>query len=235
MCVPVQIRDQIIAQSTQGYQCCIVNYEDVHNPTPEHDRKVQKDFYVAMHWAVDEIRKIQKAARSGKPIDKPRPPMIFMRTPKGWTGPRKLGENPLVDSFRSHQVPLPAARDDKEQFKMLQDWLASYHPESLFNADAAEEGDIIKPEVLNILPQNDGQRLGQLKDAYDNYQALDLPDNWKVFATEPEKGKDVSPMKATALYLEEVIKRNPHGYAGVLRLPVLCGRDGAQLSHFFTG
>jgi xylulose-5-phosphate/fructose-6-phosphate phosphoketolase len=57
----------------------------------------------SMRWALAEIRKIQEAARSGKPITKPRWPVILMRTPKGWTGPREVSGNPVEGSWRSHQ------------------------------------------------------------------------------------------------------------------------------------
>jgi xylulose-5-phosphate/fructose-6-phosphate phosphoketolase len=73
----------------------IVEYEDLEHTNHTSDRKLQKDFYVALRWAYDEIRKIQQAARSGKPITKPRWPMIFLRTPKGWTGPKKLHGVPI--------------------------------------------------------------------------------------------------------------------------------------------
>ena len=76
-------RETIALYTGYGYQCCIVEYGDLTNPTAAHDTQLQKDLYAAMHWAVVEIRKIQNAARSGKPIDKPRPPMIVLRSPKG--------------------------------------------------------------------------------------------------------------------------------------------------------
>ena len=86
-----------------GYQCCIVEYQDVTKPNREYDVKIQKDLYAAMHWAHREIRAIQKAARSGSPITKPRWPMIVLRSPKGWTGPRFVHDMPMVNSFRSRK------------------------------------------------------------------------------------------------------------------------------------
>jgi xylulose-5-phosphate/fructose-6-phosphate phosphoketolase len=73
----------------------IVAYERPEDTNHASDRKLQKDFYIAMRWAYDEIRKIQQAARSRKPIVKPRWPMIFLRSPKGWTGPKSLHGVPI--------------------------------------------------------------------------------------------------------------------------------------------
>jgi xylulose-5-phosphate/fructose-6-phosphate phosphoketolase len=73
----------------------IVEYEDLENVNHASDRKLQTDFYVALRWAYDEIRNIQQAARSGKPIVKSRWPMIFLRSPKGWTGPKALHGVPI--------------------------------------------------------------------------------------------------------------------------------------------
>jgi len=160
-----------------------------------------------MHWAVAEIRKIQKAARSGKPIDKPRPPMVVLRSPKGWTGPLKLDGNPLVNSFRSHQVPLPKAATDDEQFSMLQDWLAAYHPESLWDFDAKDS--IIRPDVCDVVPESDKLKLGLVKETWRGHQALDLPDEWADYGGAKDLKDETSPMLATGKYLTEVIRRNP--------------------------
>jgi xylulose-5-phosphate/fructose-6-phosphate phosphoketolase len=61
---------------------------------------------VSLEWAYKEIRKIQDSARSGKPLIKPRWPMIVMRTPKGWTGPKEMNQNPIEGSWRAHQGEL---------------------------------------------------------------------------------------------------------------------------------
>jgi xylulose-5-phosphate/fructose-6-phosphate phosphoketolase len=186
-----------------GYQCCIVEYQNMANPTAESDRKLQHDFYCAMRWAYAEIRAIQKDARSGKPRTKPRFPMIFLRSPKGWTGPKALDGLPIVNSFRSHQVPLPEAATSDEQFGMLQDWLASYGPEKLFNT----EGNVIKNEVLRILPDNPELRLGQTLHARPPFQPLELAESWEKYGV--KVGEQISPMKAIGKLLVDVVKDNP--------------------------
>jgi xylulose-5-phosphate/fructose-6-phosphate phosphoketolase len=87
--------------SGYGYQCAIVDYGDLAHHSDAADHALQVNLAATMKWAIDEIQKIQKAARSGKPITKPRWPMIFLRTPKGWTGPRFVGGLPVVNSFRA--------------------------------------------------------------------------------------------------------------------------------------
>jgi len=85
-----------------GYQVRVVEYPGAH-PSHELDVEINYDMAASLRWALGEIRKIQDAARSGKPIVKARPPMIILRTPKGWTGPKKLKGNPIEGSWRAHQ------------------------------------------------------------------------------------------------------------------------------------
>ncbi len=124
-----------------GYQVRIVKYgyahssEKVPESDTDHDVLINYDMAASMEWAYAEIRKIQRAARTGKPIEKPRWPLLIIRTPKGWTGPKKLNGNPIEGSWRAHQVPLPAAAKDPEQFKLLGEWLEEYKPAELFNLD----------------------------------------------------------------------------------------------------
>ncbi|GAA97976.1 uncharacterized protein L969DRAFT_21530 [Mixia osmundae IAM 14324] len=191
-----------------GYQCAIVEYEDVTNPGRQSDIKIQVDMWAAMQWCYAEIKKIQTAARSGKPMTKPRWPMIVLRSPKGWTGPLKVDGMPMVNSFRSHQIPLPKCASDDEQFEMLKKWLSSYHPESLFDES---KSNIIRPEVLELVPKDEGRRLGLIKDAWNNYRPLDLPADWKAFASD-KLSEEISPMKAIAKYLEVVIEKNPKDF-----------------------
>lgn len=88
-----------------GYQCRIV--EDLED--------IDHDMATSMQWALDEIHKIQKAARSGSPIFKPRWPVIIMRTPKGWGGPKIVDGEFVEGSFHAHQVPRKQA-SSKQNF-----------------------------------------------------------------------------------------------------------------------
>jgi len=174
-----------------GYQVRIV----------EELEHINVDLHDALEWSLAEIRKIQHAARSGNPIEKPRWPMIVLRTPKGWGGPKELDGKIIEGSFHSHQVPLPKAGTDDGQLTALKDWLNSYRINDLINKDG-------KPtdSVLSILPKNNEKKLGQLKTTYDPYVGLKRVD-WKRFTV--EKGTDQSCMKVTGKYLDKVFQENP--------------------------
>ncbi|GAA5198142.1 phosphoketolase family protein [Rugosimonospora acidiphila] len=96
----------------------------------------------------DEIVDIQRAAREDGATDRPAWPMIVLRTPKGWTGPREVDGKLIEGTWRAHQVPIEGAREDSEHLSMLRDWLMSYRPEELFDADGAPV-----PAIVNWLPR----------------------------------------------------------------------------------
>ncbi|CEL62480.1 hypothetical protein RSOLAG1IB_04836 [Rhizoctonia solani AG-1 IB] len=194
-----------------GYQVRFVEYGDLAQSKEEHTNKeieLNANMAVSMEWAYTEIRKIQQAARSGKPIDKPRWPLIIMRTPKGMTGPRSLKDTPLEGSFHSHQVPLAKAMSDDGQVKVLSDWLTSYGIEELLVKGGAGDkpDEFIKESALRILPERIDRRLGMIKETYAGYTPLDVPD-FESFGDDKEK--EMSAMKALAKYLAVVIEKNP--------------------------
>ncbi|KAJ5132489.1 hypothetical protein N7448_006647 [Penicillium atrosanguineum] len=178
--------------SGYGYQVRFV--EDLND--------IDTDLHCSMVWAVEEIQKIQQAARSGNPILKPRWPMLILRTPKGWSGPKELNGQYIEGSFHSHQVPLPKAKSDKQQLSLLQKWLSDYKPEELFT----EGGDIID-EIKSVIPEENTKKLGQRVEAYNSYVAPNLPD-WKKFCV--KRGTDESAMKAVGKLIDAVFVENPH-------------------------
>ncbi|KAI9061053.1 phosphoketolase [Trametes sanguinea] len=177
-----------------GYQVRIV--EDLDH--------IDEDLAASMEWALGEIKKIQTAARSGKPIVKPRWPVLILRTPKGWSGPKELHGEYIEGSFRAHQVPLPEAKTDANERKMLQEWLTSYGPKELFG-DAGVPNDAI----LSLVPEEESKRLGMREEAYKAYTPLDVPE-WRKFAV--EKGTDQSCMKITGELLDAVVQENPSSF-----------------------
>ncbi|KAK3934616.1 D-xylulose 5-phosphate/D-fructose 6-phosphate phosphoketolase [Diplogelasinospora grovesii] len=161
---------------------------------------INDDLHDALEWALAEVKKIQQAARSGNPIAKPRWPMLVLRTPKGWGGPKKVEGKIIEGSFHSHQVPLAKANSDETQLAALRDWLSSYHISELLKDGKPTE------KVLDILPKTDEKKLGQLKTTYDPYLGLKAVD-WKDFAV--EKGTDQSCMQVTGSFLDKVFQENP--------------------------
>ena len=104
--------------------------------------------------ALDRIAEIQARARGTRASERPRWPMIVLRTPKGWTGPKEVDGLPTEGSFRSHQVPLSGVRTQPEHLAALEAWLRSYRPEELFAADGA-----LDPALAALAPVGD-RRMG---------------------------------------------------------------------------
>ena len=105
-----------------------------------------------MDVVIEEIKAIQKHARETGDATRPIWPMIVLRTPKGWTGPKEVDGNMIENSFRAHQVPI--MMDKPEHLEILKNWLESYHAEELFD----ENGRLI-PELRELAPKGD-HRIG---------------------------------------------------------------------------
>src|SRR5262249_33570090 len=98
--------------------------------------------------ALDEIRRIQDAARVRGITARPRWPMIVLQTPKGWTGPKRVDGVQVEGTFRAHQVPLDGLAKNPEHLKLLEQWMKSYRPEELFDAGGA-----LVPELAELPPK----------------------------------------------------------------------------------
>ena len=92
--------------------------------------------------ALADIRAIQHAARTQGVMTRPRWPMIILRTPKGWTGPKEVDGKKTEGSWRSHQVPFAELATKPEHLRLLEDWMRSYRPEELFDADGAPRAEL---------------------------------------------------------------------------------------------
>jgi xylulose-5-phosphate/fructose-6-phosphate phosphoketolase len=98
----------------------------------------------------DEIDDFQRQARTGAGIERPAWPMIILRTPKGWTGPKEVDGKQIEGSYRAHQVPIAEARTNAAHRALLEEWLRGYRPEELFD----ERGRLV-PEVAELAPVGD--------------------------------------------------------------------------------
>ncbi|MFF8657254.1 phosphoketolase family protein [Streptomyces huasconensis] len=119
--------------------------------------------------ALDRIAAIQRAARDGGAHQRARWPVVVLRTPKGWTGPRSVDGEPVENTWRSHQVPLSGVRDNPDHLRQLEEWLRSYRPEELFDAKGAPTGD-----VLACVPEGE-RRLGATRHANGGLLSRALP------------------------------------------------------------
>jgi xylulose-5-phosphate/fructose-6-phosphate phosphoketolase len=102
----------------------------------------------------DDIAAIQHAARVDSNHQRPRWPMVVLRTPKGWTGPAEVDGQPVEGTWRSHQVPFGAVRDHPQRLRALEAWMRSYRPEELFDGDGRP-----LPDLVSWLPTGD-RRMG---------------------------------------------------------------------------
>ncbi|MFI6646752.1 phosphoketolase [Streptomyces sp. NPDC050529] len=130
---------------------------------------VHRAMAAAMDRAVDRIRELQDAARTGGDTGRPHWPMIVLRTPKGWTGPAEVDGVPVEGTWRAHQVPLPGVRDNPEHLRQLERWLRSYRPEELFDAEGRPTD-----QVLACVPEGEA-RLGATPYANGGLLLRDLP------------------------------------------------------------
>lgn len=103
---------------------------------------------------LEDIQRIQHEARVNGNTTRPRWPMIVLRSPKGWTGPKVVDGLPVEGSFRSHQIPLSDPASHPEQLKLLEEWLRSYRPEELFDAQGR-----LRPELAQLAPRGE-RRMG---------------------------------------------------------------------------
>ncbi len=128
-----------------GYKPYFVEGSD---PAVMHQRMA-----ATLEEAVAEIRAHQKAARESGATDRPRWPVIVLRSPKGWTGPQEIKGHKVEGSWRSHQVPFADVRNNPANLKLLEDWMRSYKPGELFDA-----GGRLVPELRALAPRG-GRRM----------------------------------------------------------------------------
>ena len=97
--------------------------------------------------AIEEIRGVQTQARETGQAERPRWPMIVLRTPKGWTGPKEIDGHKVEGTWRAHQVPFSDVRGDPAKLQLLEEWLRSYDPDALFDVDGR-----LRPELRALAP-----------------------------------------------------------------------------------
>ena len=156
-----------------------------------------------------EIAEIQRRAREEGSRERPRWPMIVLRTPKGWTGPMTVDGLPAEGSFRSHQVPLADLAGHPERLAQLEEWLRSYGPEELFDEHGA-----LRAELAALAPRGE-RRMGANPHANGGalLRELELPD-FREYAVEvPSPTASVSePTRVLGAFLRDVIRDNPQSF-----------------------
>jgi len=162
-----------------GYRPHVVEGED--------PATVHQTMAATLETVIAEIRAIQHEARANGSTRRPRWPMIILKTPKGWTGPREIDGKKTEGSWRSHQVPLAELAEKPEHLKLLEKWMKSYKPEELFGASGT-----LTPKLAELAPKgrrrmganphaNGGQLLKELELPDFREYAVEVPNPGAVF------------------------------------------------------
>jgi xylulose-5-phosphate/fructose-6-phosphate phosphoketolase len=184
-----------------GWRPMIVDGDD---PEPVHQA-----FAAALDEALDQIAEIHRAAREDGNEARPQWPMIVLRTPKGWTGPKVVDGLPVEGTWRSHQVPVTDVRENRDHLRILEDWLRSYRPEELFAGDGR-----LVPELAELPPQGP-RRMSANPHANGGELLSDLavPD-FRDYAVEVSApGTTFSePTRVLGAWLRDVVRGNPASF-----------------------
>jgi xylulose-5-phosphate/fructose-6-phosphate phosphoketolase len=158
-----------------------------------------------MEKCILSIRSIQQEARRSGVFERPRWPMIVLRSPKGWTGPKEVDGHKVEDFWRAHQVPVLDPATNKHSLKIVEDWMRSYQPQELFDAKGKPV-----PELLELPPKGE-RRISANPHANGGLlrKPLDLPrfQDYAVQVKAPAQAY-VSPTATLATFLRDVMKRN---------------------------
>ncbi|HEX5829799.1 MAG TPA: phosphoketolase family protein [Gemmatimonadaceae bacterium] len=180
-----------------GYEPYLVEGTD---PAPTHQAMA-----ATLDTVIAQIRAIQADARAHGRAARPRWPMIILRTPKGWTGPREVDGVRTEGSWRSHQVPLAEMATRPDHLRLLEQWMRSYRPEELF-----DEGGTLIPELACLAPEGN-RRMGANPHANGGIllRDLEMPDFRDYAITVHEPGTESA--EATRVlggFLRDVMRRN---------------------------
>jgi xylulose-5-phosphate/fructose-6-phosphate phosphoketolase len=162
-----------------------------------------------LEHCVLEIHKYQKQARDSRKPFRPRWPMIILRSPKGWTGPRKVNGKLLEGFWRAHQIPITDVATNADNLKTLENWMRSYKPEEVFDKSGA-----LIPE-LKALPPTGTSRMSANPVANGGLlrKPLDMPDFRKYALENIDPGvSNLGSMTNMAKFLRDIVAKNMHNF-----------------------
>jgi xylulose-5-phosphate/fructose-6-phosphate phosphoketolase len=154
---------------------------------------------------LDEIAEIQHKARMLGVTKRPEWPMIVLRSPKGWTGPKEVDGKKTEGFWRSHQVPISGVRENLAHLRLLEEWMRSYRPEELFTAEGA-----LKPELKKLVPEGE-KRMGDNPHANGGLllKSLRMPDFREYAVPVPSPGSvEAEATRVMGLFLRDIMKLN---------------------------
>ncbi|TCD48958.1 phosphoketolase family protein [Chlorobium sp. N1] len=166
---------------------------------------MHRQMAAAVDGCLDAIASIQCTARSGGRVERPLWPMIVLRSPKGWTGPKEVDGKKVEDFWRAHQVPFAEVRTNPAHLRLLEEWMKSYRPEELFTP----EGTLL-PELKELAPKG-RRRMGDNPHANGGLLLKDLvlPDFRAYAVSVPEPGSvEAEATRVTGAFLRDVMQAN---------------------------
>ena len=170
---------------------------------------VHQEMAATLDSIVTEIHDIQRRAREGGETGRPRWPVLVLRTPKGWTGPKFVDGLPVEGTWRAHQVPISAARTNPEHLRQLEEWMRTYRPAELF-----DPGGTLVPEIARLAPA-DYRRMSANPHANGGLllRDLDMPDFRDYAVTVPSPGgAQAENTRVLGAFLRDIIARNPRTF-----------------------
>ncbi len=180
-----------------GYRPFFVEGSD---PEPMHRNMAE-----TLDRVIDEIQSIQKEARGSGIVKRPQWPMIILRTPKGWTGPKEVDGKKTEGFWRSHQVPFAEMEAKPDHIRLLEEWMKSYKPEELFDG-----GGKLAPELTDLAPRGN-RRMSANPHTNGGLllKELTMPDFWDYAVDVPQPGQVIA--EATRIlgsFLRDIMKLN---------------------------
>ncbi|MGB9843768.1 MAG: phosphoketolase family protein [Caldisericia bacterium] len=184
-----------------GYEPKLV---EGYEPVEVHEKMIS-----VMDYSIEKILSIWKEVRPNKSPRRYNYPMIILRTPKGWTAPKKIKEHFIEGYWRAHQVPFSDAKENPESLKYLEEWLNSYEPKKLFNENGSLREDLkeLSPKGNKRMSANPNSNCELIR------KNLKLPDptNFSVEVTERVK-TTFENTKPLGNFLKEIIKNNYNNF-----------------------
>lgn len=171
------------------------------------EAQIHEDMAFTLEKIVLKIQSIKEKALLNKDTTRPIWPMIILKTPKGWTGPRIVEEKIVEGTFRAHQVPIAVDKEHLDNIEILENWLKSYRPNELFDSNGTlKRGlqELIPKRPMGANPHANGGLL---------LQELNIPDfrNYMIDVINPGKIKK-SDMMELGNFIRDIVKSNPHNY-----------------------
>src|SRR4030088_2788456 len=201
--VLARIPEEELRQLLEGY-----GHEPIFVSGDDPD-SVHHQMSAALDSSLDRIAAIQDAARSRDDKSRARWPMIVLRTPKGWTGPKTVDGQPVEGTFRAHQVPVTDFKSKPDHVRVLDEWMRSYRPEELF-----DQAGRLKPE-LAALPPKGARRMSATPppNGGELLKDLRLPDS-RTYAVAVDKPATATSEATRVLgeYVRDVIRDNPDNF-----------------------